>query len=416
MNIKNCFKKFTIAILILFITAEISSAQTEKSIVPRQEKLLNGLKLLTFSDSNADKVELKLRIHSGSVFDRRDKEGTMALLGDILFPNEQSKEFFREDLGGGLEVKTTYDYIEITAMSDTAQYLPMLETIAGAVSKLQIDKETTAKVISARLKTIKESEKNPYYVADLAAAHRLYGEFPYGRSQMGTGESLAKIDFADLIFARDKFLTPDNSTLTVSGAVKANLVSRAVRRYFGAWEKSGSKIPATFAQPEAPNIEVFKISLKNIEKEFARNASQGVARNDKDYFANAILAKVWQTRIGKFPDGFVKYDPHLIKGIVTWGISFTDDGGGKLKAENQQTGQVIKPEEFAKAKTELLNELNQKSAAELWLDVDTYKLVSVKDDMQKANSITYEDARRFFERMQKEPFVTLFVEKSEDNK
>ena len=37
---------------------------------------------------------VKLRIHSGSAFDPQDKEGTMALLGRILFPERSGERFF----------------------------------------------------------------------------------------------------------------------------------------------------------------------------------------------------------------------------------------------------------------------------------------------------------------------------------
>ncbi len=265
MTIKNYFIKVTMLTLILFVGVGFSLAQTKKLLVPRQAKLLNDLKVLTFSDPNADKVTLKLRIHSGSAFDRQEREGTMALLGDVLFSNEEAKDFFREDLGGSLDVESTYDYIQITATSNSDQFLTMLETIANAVSNPQIDKETTAKVIAARLEKVRELEKNPSYAADLAVTKRLYGDFPYGRAQMGTSESLQKIDFANLIFARDRFLSPDNATLVVSGNIKPDLVNRAVRRYFGAWEKSDKKVPATFAQPEMPDSKEFSIEMPNIE-------------------------------------------------------------------------------------------------------------------------------------------------------
>ncbi len=375
---------------------------------------------MTFSEPNAEKVTLKLRIHSGSAFDRQDKEGTIALLGDILFPNEEAKDFFREDLGGNLEIESTYDYIQITATSNSDKFLTMLETVANAVSNPQIDKETTVKVLTARLEKVKELEKTPSYIADLAVAKRLYGDFPYGRAQTGTSESLQKLDFADLIFARDRFLSPDNSTLAVVGSIKPELVNRAVRRYFGAWEKSDKKVPATFAQPEAPNTEIIKISSNNLDKEFARSAYQGVARSDKDYFANLLLSKVLQSRLSKFPDGFVKYEPHLLRGLVIWGMSFTDasDANNENKAEiqTQENKKIIKLDEFEKAKSELLNELNKKNIADWWLDIDTYKLSSVKDEMQKANSITLGDLQKFFEKSQKEPYVTLFVERTEEKK
>jgi predicted Zn-dependent peptidase len=94
INFKEHFKKFTLLALVLFAAVSFSPAQTTKSSAPRQEKLLNGLKLLMWNEPAADKVSVKIRIHSGAAFDTLNKEGTMALLADVLFPNESVREFF----------------------------------------------------------------------------------------------------------------------------------------------------------------------------------------------------------------------------------------------------------------------------------------------------------------------------------
>ncbi|MEO8073010.1 MAG: pitrilysin family protein [Acidobacteriota bacterium] len=429
MNLKNCFKNFTILTLILFLSSGFSLAQTNKLSEPRQEKLLNGLKVLTFSEPNADKVTLKLRIHSGSAFDPQNKEGTMALLGDILFPSEAAKDFFTEDLGGSLEVESTYDYIQITATSNSDKFLTMLETIANAVSKLQIDKETTAKVISARLEKVKEQEKNPSFVADLAAAKRLYGDFPYGRATIGTSESLQKIDYADLIFARQKFLTSDNATLVVIGNVKPDFVNRAARRYFGAWEKSDKKVPATFAQPETPDSKEFSIEMPNVEDDLRRYAIMTPARNDKDFYAAKILTEIWRNQFCYNDEsklGKSSFEPHLLRG--TYMISSVISSKElPLMTRNpcalllQKDGKTVYPpisqNDFDSAKSKVAADLNQKAfsindSTDLWLDVDTYKLGSVKDEIKKASNVTFEDVQRVSENLQKQAFVNVIVKKS----
>jgi predicted Zn-dependent peptidase len=255
-------------------------------------------------------------------------------------------------------------------------------------------------------------QKNPAYAADTAVARRLLGDFPYGRPQAGTPESLKLIERPDLLTAKDKFFTADNATLTITGNVKPDFAYMAARRLFGAWKKADKLIPATFRQPDEPNAETLRVSFNNLDKEFSRVAFEGLARNDKDYFSFVILTKTLQARLGKFPDGFLKYEPHLLRGVVIWGISFA--GKKDSNAEKEETGKLIKPEEFEKAKADLLNDLNQKNIADWWLDVDTFKLVSVKDELQKANAVTLGDVQRVFEKSQKETRVTVWIEKPEE--
>src|SRR6187399_3315409 len=112
--------------LSLTISTSVLFGQTPMS-APKQEKLLNGLKVLMWSDAKADKVAIKIRIHSGSAFDPQGKEGLMQMLANNLFPNEQaSRDFFAEDLGGSIEIITNYDYIQINASSRPDAFVTML--------------------------------------------------------------------------------------------------------------------------------------------------------------------------------------------------------------------------------------------------------------------------------------------------
>ncbi|MDQ3373420.1 MAG: insulinase family protein, partial [Acidobacteriota bacterium] len=391
-----------------FLTALLSFGQTVKVQSPRQEKLLNGLKTLVWSEPSADKVAVKIRIHNGSAFDPQNKEGVMALLAEVLFPNETVKEFFREDLGGSLEISSNYDYVQINATAKTDQFLTMLETVANAVTNPQIDKETTQKVRAAQIEKVKELEKNPAYIADRAAAKRLFGDFPYGRAQMGIAESLAKIDFADLLFAKERFLTSDNATVAISGNVKPELALRAIRRYFGSWIKADKKVPATFRQPDSPDTTVLTSKSLDENRSELRIAFRGLARNDKDFWASNVLTNILKKR----HNGEVRQEARLLHGILLLGVSAQD-----IVEPSQATkvmidsyfNQPIKEVEFVAAKNELLAEINKKDVAEIWLDVATYKLDSVKAELQAAQSTTVADVNRLIERFKKEPMVTVLM-------
>lgn len=433
MNTRNYFNKFAAVTLILFAFASFSFAQTSKASNPRQEKLLNNLKLLMWQDAAADKVTVKLRVHSGAAFDTLGKEGTMALLADALFPNESVKEFFRDDLGGSLEVESNYDYLQISATGDADKFLTILETVAAAITKPTLDKETTAKVKTARLEKIKELEKNPAYVADLAVAKRLFGDYPYGRSAEGTTESLAKIDFADLILAKQRFLTADNATLAVSGNIKYDYVFKAVRQLFGGWEKADKKVPATFAQPNAPDTKEFSIEMPTAEKDFRLTAMTVAARNDKDFYTTQVLTQVWRNQFcynDGSKNGKSAYAPHLLRGtyIVSQNISLNElptPGRNPCSFVLIKDGKNVYPpilqNDFEQAKTLVKAALNQKmlpvnDSIDLWLDVDTYKLVSVNDELQKANSVTLADVQRVAESLHQQPPVVVTVKKSAEAK
>ncbi len=244
MNHLNFFKRTAFFFIFVCFSVNFALAQSGE---PRQEKLLNGLKLLVWNEPTNPKLTIKLRVHSGAIFDPKDKMGVMELLGEILFPNDQAKAFFTEELGGSLDITTGYDYIQITATGKSDEALAMIQTIANAVTNPQITPDNFKIVRDNHLKKLQEMEKNPAYVADQAAAKRFYGEFPYGRTLEGTPESLAKMDYADLLFAKSRFLTSDNATLAIIGNIKFENAYRICRQLFGGWVKSDQKVPATFA-------------------------------------------------------------------------------------------------------------------------------------------------------------------------
>jgi len=100
--------------------------------------------------------------------------------------------------------------------------------------------------------------------------------------------------------------------------------------------------------------------------------------------------------------------------MIVWGISFNDE---KIKTENSRNKNLkeVTAEEFTKAKNDLLSEINQKSVVDWWLDIDTFKLASVKDEMQRINGLTIEEINQFAAKSQKEPYVTVFFEQSKQN-
>jgi zinc protease len=423
MNIKNNFKKITILGLVLFITAGISLSQTVKFPEPRQEKLLNELKLLIWNVPSAEKVTVKLRFHKGSAFDRQEKEGTMALVANILFPGEVPKDFFEQDLGGSLEIISNYDYIQINATADSDKILDVLQTLSNALLNPEINKETTELVRQAQIEKVKNLENDPVYVANRAIAKRFFGDFPYGRPEMGTLESLQKIDFADLMFAKNKFLTSDNATIAVIGNVKSDLVYRAARRYFGGWVKADEKIPATFRLPDAPDskLQILEANKENTSE--IRFAIRGVARNDKDYYAAEILENILEKRLQKQQRGkvFISGEGNLLPGLITFGVNDWNLGTVK-KQENQISlpmdldktvsnlfKETLTAEEFNSAKTQVLSKFNADKVSDFWLDVETYRLKSFKDDYNSAQNVTLEDVKKVAEKFKNEPVASVLL-------
>ncbi len=419
MNFKIYSRKIAIFALFLLFSAFNASAQTMNFAAPREAKLLNGLQTYVWTDVKAEKATVKLRVNSGASFDLLGREGTMTLLSEILFPSDAARAFFTEDLNGSFEVVSNYDYIQINLSGDNDKILEILETLAGVIQNAPIDKDTTAAVKTPHLAKLQELEKNPAYIADLAVRKRLLGNYPYGRPFLGSTESVGKIDFADILLAKQRYLTSDNATLAVSGNVKPEFVFRVVKRYFGSWLKADKKVPSTFASPDSADTKSFLTKVETENTSELRYAFRGLARNNKDFAASQILTRILQNRLNQ--TGNVRHETHVLPGIVIfelpkWNVGMIKIDGDKISLPTNTftfVGDLLKENvsqaEFDKAKSDFSAEFNKQNAIDFWLDLTTYKLSPVKDEIQKSSAATLADAQRILETWRKEAVTTSLV-------
>src|SRR5215208_1022236 len=265
------------------VTAQISSQ-------PQREQLLNGLRLLFWLKPGSPDVILKLRINSGGAFDLAGKSGQMALLGDLLFPDPATIDYFTDEMGGRLDVSVTYDSTTITMVGKADQLEHMVEVLRNALIATQLTPELVPKMRDARIKLLRDTTIVPAEVADRAIAARLYGDFPYGRPAAGSPEDVARVDRADVMQARERFLNSNNATLAIIGGVTKQRAMKTLRQLLGPWRKSEEIIPTTFRQPSPPDTRTLIVNVPGPTVEL-RLAARGVSRTDTDYPITMVLAR-----------------------------------------------------------------------------------------------------------------------------
>ena len=412
------FKLIKIPSALLTMICLLTFAFAQNAKPPREEKLLNGMKILLAGDPSAEKISVKIRLHSGSAFDPQGREGVMKMLAENIFPTDVSRDYFADDLGGSLDVTTNYDYIQINATAKPANLLPMLETLARAVSTVTIDKDSTAKLKTARLEKLKELEKNQSYVADQIAAKKFFGSFPYGRPIFGTTESVVKIDFADLLLAKQRFLTADNATVAVSGNFNSDLAFRAIRRFFGVWEKSDKRVPSTFRQPDEPDAKVLTVNFPNAGTSEVRFLTGAPARGDLKFPASEILAQILQNRLQTVGSDSmqIRQEAHVLPGALILSGKFnsqpaTENGGGlkNLLSKN------ITDEEFGKARTKILSDVSRRDLIDWRLDADTFRL-NAAGEMQFYQNTTLAEVESLRVKFASQPVAAVVVTDSETKK
>jgi predicted Zn-dependent peptidase len=425
MNRKLFQKIVLIALVVLILLSLLVPAIfSQTSGAPQQEKLLNGLKIMMWPDRTSDKVAIRIRVHSGSAFDPQGKEGVMQLLADSIFPNQAAKDFFAEDLGGGLEVVSDYDMIEVNATAKPEHFLQMLETLAGAVSNPNLDKDQTIRLRDELMVKVAALESEPSYVADRAAARRLLGTFPYGRAEDGTTASLKTIDFADLADAKKRFLTADNATVAISGNFDRNLALRASRRFFGAWLKSDRKVPPTFREADHPDVAMLTVASPKAETAAFRISMRGSARSDSDLAASMLFTRILESRLKtRVPPQFaeklvVRNEARTLRGVITVGFEgpAADFGpaGGPIEAHSKEIvgkaiSDAVTESEFQAAMNQFKSAWSKRETPSIWLDVDTFRLPNADFYKKSFDTVTLADVNAFAAKLKKQSIATVLV-------
>jgi zinc protease len=308
------------------VFAAWAGAAAQSQPQPRREKLLNGLRILLLNRPGDQNVLIRLRVHDGSAFDLAGREGMMATLAGAMF-DQQTRDYVTEELGGRIEVTTDYDALNVTLAGKASDFDRLLELARAAAVNVQLTPEAVERVRALRVKALRDEKLTAAEAADRAVAARLYGSHPYGRVVEGTPESVARIERGDLMLMRERFLTPDNSTLVIVGGFDPKNVMRTLRESFGAWRKSDQPVPATFRMPDPPDARTLIVNREGAEGTELRLAVRGLARTDRDTPAAQLLAEVVRARwLAAMPvleerAAFVRHDAYRTGGTFRMGAS-----------------------------------------------------------------------------------------------
>jgi zinc protease len=422
------FRKTGLALCLWTAFQTLGIAQVPSE--PERIRLLNGLRVVLLPRPSDQEVLIKLRVHSGAAFDLAGKAGSMALLGDLLFPDPTTREYFTEEMKGRLNVTTDYDSITITMQGRAREFERIIEVLRTAVATPQLTPENVAKAREGRVKVIRETSISPAMVADRAIASRLFGDFPYGRPYIGTVESLERVERVDLMLARERFLSPNNSTMVIIGGVQSNRAIRAVRQLLGVWRKTEGLVPATFRLPLPPDSRALIINSPADQSVEVRLAIRGFARQDRDVTAASLLGialrQRWEKLLPELSRSpvFVRHDTFALPGMFVMGSTVDNLLAGKALATAQQAikslaSSPVTEAELEQAKSEIVTRLtkelsNPDGLAAALVDIDTYGLPSVAEQMSVLNAVSQADLQRAATRLFGEgTFASVIVGNSE---
>lgn len=238
--------------------------------VPRAERFLlkNGIVVYFLPDREVPIVNVQAFLKSGSLQDPEGREGLAELTATVM------------RTGGirSLSGRQVDERLEFLAAH--AELAAGPQTITATFSVLKKDLEEGLGIFSGilrhpvfeeeRLHLAKELKKEDLRrIADdpQRLAFREFNRFIYRNSPWGRLSSLASIDAIrrqDLVNWHQRFFTPRNFWIAVSGDMTRQEAEAALERHFGAWTAGGS--PVMLTSPPLPQRRGIRLIPKEISQ------------------------------------------------------------------------------------------------------------------------------------------------------
>ncbi len=265
----------------------------------RREVLSNGLRVIVKSNPLSPAVAVRLCLHTGSVHDPRDKEGTALLTGLLLEEGTKKRS--------GEKIADWIDFVgaETDVAVDAHATILLGSMMRGDLEKLlrifrEMIVEPTFPMPALRriqgqiVSGIQEDDHDTRAVAGRMLRQSLYRPaHPYRRSSSGTRKSVSRITRRDIARFHADHYHPNGGILVIVGDINERETLRRVKTILGNWKAKGDPFPPAVADAHTPN----RIRIKTkVLKDKSQNDFQfgyvGIPRLDDDFYNAVVMNQI----------------------------------------------------------------------------------------------------------------------------
>lgn len=358
-----------------------------------------GLRILVYNNQELPKIELILELKGQYVYDPVDKQGISNFMNALLV--EGTKNYPGQELGiafesYGMEVNTAAGYISISMLA--ADLKKGLEFLEEMVMHATFDSDAIEKVREQILADIRAYWDSPFDFVDDLVKREIYDSHPYGKSRVGTAETVKSITRDDLVTWYKHFMSPQGARLCIVGDLSQYDIPQIFLETLVRWE--GPPV-ADVAFPLLQRTEHkeydYQINRDQIVLGFA---GLSITRADPDFDKLLIVDQVLTgSLLGSMSSRLFMLREQtgmfytiggslLVQADVQPGLVYiktmvsrehVDEAEGLILKTIETIGDTITQEEFASARDAILNSLvdafeTNRSMALAFLILDRFKL------------------------------------------
>jgi zinc protease len=262
---------------------------------PQSFKLANGLTVLHLQRSSLPIVTAQLIVNAGLAANDPARPGAADFTAAILEEGTTTKSAVQvaqeiEQLGAGYAAQTRRDATLLRIDALARNFPAALGLMADIAQHPAFPAEEIERQRKAHLSEIVEAREDAGTLAEVAFSRALYGpDHPYGRSNLGTEESMQRIGEADLREFWQRWFRPDNAALVVIGAIDAADLRSLAERLWGSWTAQAATTSGAIAPPVTTTARVVIVDKPGAPQAELRIGRIGTVRTTPDFPALQVL-------------------------------------------------------------------------------------------------------------------------------
>ena len=150
-----------------------------------------------------------------------------------------------ESMGAGLGGDTASDYFVMSIKTVSGDFEKILNLLAEILRSPTFPEEEIDLEKQLICQTIRSQKEQPLNVAFKQLRETIYGEHPYGRSILGTEETVCQVSREDLQKCHYDHFRPDNLIISLSGNITLEQAVQLIEKNLGTWKNPAQSLTLT---------------------------------------------------------------------------------------------------------------------------------------------------------------------------
>jgi zinc protease len=225
-----------------------------------KHKLRNGLTILYRHTPKSLMAEFQLMLPGGQRREPARLGGLSHLTMEVAAKGTARRSYAElcdriESLGASIWGDDSLDYGSLNLSVPAEQADEALPYYAEVTLEASCPEEELEKERKATLAEIKNKEEHPFTIAYEKLKDLLYNGHPYGRPEMGTPDTLARITRKNILRWRNGWLKPREAILSIASPLPPERVFKRIEALFNRPWSDHSPVPAAPSRPGHPSRE-----------------------------------------------------------------------------------------------------------------------------------------------------------------